>query len=419
MMLVSTTYSVVDGFFVSNYVGKNAFAAVNLIVPALMALGAFGQMFGVGGSALISVTLGTGNQEQANRILTQVIYFLFLFGVIISVLGYLLMPKISVALGANRGLMDDCVLYGRTLICVMPFFMLQNAFQSLLVTAENPKMGLTVSVISGLTNIVLDYILVYVFSSGLFGAALATALGWVLGGVIPVIYFARKPPSVLRFTKVQFEWRVLKKVGANGSAEWMTSLSTSIVAVLYNYQLMRFAGENGVAAYGVIMYVSYVFMAFSMGYGTGSSPIVGYKYGAGAYFELRSLLRKSLVLIVGAGFIMTALAEGLSNPIAEVFVGYDIKLCVFTRHAIRLYSLAFLINGFNIFSVAFFTGLNDGKIASFISFLRTLFLPAAALFILPAILNIDGIWLTVVFSEFLTMVVTVVMLSMNRAKYQY
>ncbi|MBS6447057.1 MAG: MATE family efflux transporter [Clostridiales bacterium] len=419
MMLVSTTYSVVDGFFVSNFVGKNAFAAVNLIVPALMALGAFGQMFGTGGSALISFTLGTGNTERANRILSQVIRFLFLFGVVAAILGFLFMRQIAVALGASESMIEACVLYGRTLICVMPFYMLQHAFQSLLVTAEKPKMGLAVSVVAGLTNILLDFVLVYVFPLGLLGAALATALSWVMGGAVPAVFFSKENTSLLRFTKTRLEREVLAKVSTNGVAGLLTNLSTSIVAILYNYQLMRLAGENGVAAYGVIMYVSYVFMAFSMGYSTGSSPIAGYKFGAGDVLELKSLLRKSLMLNAIFGIMMTILAEGLSWPIAQIFVGYDSGLSALTAHAIRLYSLAFLINGFNIFSVSFFTGLNDGKIASIISFLRTFILPIIAIFVLPIMLDVDGIWIAVVVAEGLTLFVTIGLLIGNRKKYRY
>lgn len=419
MMLISTTYSVVDGFFVSNCVGKSAFASVNLIIPALMAFGAFGQMFGTGGSALISYTLGKGDKKQANRILSQVICTLFCFGVIAAILTFLFMRQIAIALGATEDLVENCVLYGRILICVMPFFILQHAFQSLLVTAEKPKMGLTVSIIAGITNIVMDFILVYVFPFGLFGAAFATALSWFMGGIVPVIYFAGKNTSVLRFTKTRIEWEVLCKTISNGVAGLLTNLSISIVAILYNYQLMRLAGENGVAAYGVIMYISYVFMASAMGYGTGSGPIAGYKYGAGDFEGLKSLLKKSLTLNAVTGIIMTILAESLSSPIAQLFVGYDVELCTLTIHAIHLYALAFLINGFNIFSVAFFTGLNDGKTAAVISSLRTLILPSVAIFILPAILGVDGIWLTVIVAEGLTLSVTVYLLIRNRKKYHY
>lgn len=323
MMLVTTTYSVVDGFFVSNCVGKNAFASVNLIIPALMALGAIGQMFGTGSSALISYTLGTGNNREANGILSSVTVFLFLLGTATSILGFVFMRQIALVLGANESLIENCVLYGRTLICVMPFFMLQHAFQSLLVTAEKPKMGLWVSIIAGLTNVILDFLLVYVFPFGLFGAAIATALSWVMGGIVPIAYFSKsRSGSLLHFTKGRMSWAILEKVCINGMAGLLTNLSTSVVAILYNYQLMRFAGENGVAAYGVIMYVSYVFLAFSMGYGTGCSPIAGYQYGAANSYELKSLLRKSLVLNAVSGIGMTFLAEILSTPVAQIFVGY-------------------------------------------------------------------------------------------------
>lgn len=420
MMLVTTTYSVVDGFFVSNCVGKNAFASVNLIIPALMALGAIGQMFGTGSSALISYTLGTGNSREANGILSSVTVFLFLLGTATSILGFVFMRQIALVLGANESLIENCVLYGRTLICVMPFFMLQHAFQSLLVTAEKPKMGLWVSIIAGLTNVILDFLLVYVFPFGLFGAAIATALSWVMGGIVPIAYFSKsRSGSLLHFTKGHMSWAILEKVCINGMAGLLTNLSTSVVAILYNYQLMRLAGENGVAAYGVIMYVSYVFLAFSMGYGTGCSPIAGYQYGAANSYELKSLLRKSLVLNAVSGIGMTLLAEILSTPVAQIFVGYDGQLCTLTGHAIRLYSFAFLINGINIFSVSFFTGLNDGKIASLISSLRTLVLPVIAIFLLPLMLDTDGIWLAVVVAEGITLSVTLIALLLKRETYHY
>ena len=280
-------------------------------------------------------------------------------------------------------------------------------------------MGLAVSVIAGLTNILLDFILIYVLHLGLWGAALATTLSWVMGGIVPVVFFAKKNIFLLQFTKTKLEWSVLSKVVSNGAAGLLTNLSTSVIAILYNYQLMRLTGENGVAAYGVIMYVSYVFMAFSMGYSTGSSPIAGYQYGSGDVSELKSLLCKSLILNLVSGITMTMLAEGLSEPIAQVFVGYDTELSVLTCHAIRLYSLAFLINGLNIFSVSFFTGLNDGKSASIISSLRTLILPTVAILVLPVILDVDGIWLSVIAAEGITLIVTALLMIENQKKYHY
>ncbi len=420
MMLVSTTYSVVDGFFVSNWVGKSAFASVNLIVPALMAIGAIGQMFGTGSSALISYTLGTGNQEEAKRILSSTTRFLFLLGIAVSVTGFVNMPQIAVLLGANESLISNCVMYGRILICTMPFYLLQNSFQSLFVTAEKPQMGFIASIISGLTNIILDFVLVAVFSLGLYGAAIATALSWFMGGIVPIIYFSRNRPGVLLyFTRSKIRGAVLKKVCYNGMAGFFTNLATSIVAILYNYQLMRLAGENGVAAYGVIMYVSYVFLAFSMGYGTGSSPVVGYHYGAYNHDELKSLLKKSLIINCVFGIAMMIMAELMSGSIAQIFVSYDEQLYELTTHAIRLYSLAFLINGINIFVISFFTGLNNGRAASILSLLRTMVLPIIGIFLLPIVLNIDGIWLTVVFSECVTLFAAITALFNNRKIYHY
>lgn len=418
MMLVSTTYGIVDGLFVSNLVGKNAFAALNIVMPLLMGIGAFGYMFGSGGSALIAYILGIGEKEKASKIFSMLIVVLITIGVGLAVVAFIWMKPIARLLGASDLLLSDCVLYGRILLCAIPFYMLQDAFQSLLITAEKPKMGLVTSIIAGLTNIVLDFVLVYVFEFGLGGAALATAFSWGVGGLVPIAFFGKNKTTIY-FTKPEFDWRALGKACANGSSEMLSNISTSIVAILYNYQLMKFTGENGVAAYGVIMYVNYAFLAFFLGYAISCGPVVGYQYGAGNKKELKNLLRKSILLNAIAGIVMVILAETLANSLAQIFVGYDAELCSLTVKAMKLYSISFVICGLNIFGSAFFTGLNDGIISAIISFMRTLVFQVFSVLLLPLIFGIDGIWLAVVVAEGLTLLITIGLFAANKKKYGY
>lgn len=419
MMIVTSIYSIVDGFFVSNFVGKNAFASVNLIFPILMAVGAFGFMIGTGGSALVAKTLGEGDHEKANRYFSMLIYVVIIFSVTVSVLGFIFMPQISRALGASDLIFDDCVLYGRILISVECFFMLQNSFQSFLVTAGKAGLGLGISVSAGLCNIVLDFLLVYIFDFGIAGAAAATAFSQVVGGIIPVIYFARKNDSLLRLVKTKIEFKALGKACLNGSSEMLTNLSNSIVSILYNLQLIKLAAEDGVSAYGVVMYVSFIFMAFFFGYAIGVNPIIGYNYGAKNSVELKNVLKKSLVLTSIVSIIMITIAVSLSNPISNIFVGYDAALHDMTANALKLYSFSFLVCGFNVFSSAFFTGLNNGVVSAVISFTRTLVFQVAAVMILPIFLGINGIWLAITAAEAATLVLTMIFFISNKKKYNY
>ncbi len=419
MMIVTSVYSIVDGFFVSNIVGKNAFAAVNLIMPLLMALGSFGFMIGTGGSALISKTLGEKKQEQANRYFSMLIMVTIGVGILLSIIGFIWMRPLANLLGASETIIDDCVLYGRVLIVANTFFMLQNCFQSFLVTAEKPHIGLAISVIAGINNVVLDFVFVYILRTGIFGAALATALSQAVGGIVPLLYFSRKNSSLLCFVKTALDFKALKRACLNGSSEMLTNLSASFVGMLYNFQLMRIASENGVAAYGVIMYVNFIFMSFFFGYAIGSAPLVGYHYGAKNIEELKNLFRKSIVLTTIVSIIITVLGVGLAFPLSKLFVGYDAELLEMTTNGMRLYSLSFLLCGFNIFGSAFFTALNNGLISALISFLRTLVLQTTAILILPSLWGINGIWLAIVAAEGLTILVTIILLIKNRNIYHY
>ncbi len=419
MMIFTSIYGVVDGLFVSNLVGKTPFAALNLIMPLLMIMGALGFMIGTGGSAIVSKTLGEGNREKANKYFSMLVYITIGSGIILTVIGLIFIRPIAAAMGADGSMLEGCVLYGRILLISLTAFMLQNVFQSFLVTAEKPNLGLAITVGAGFTNIILDFLFIAVFGWGLAGAAIATAFSQVIGGISPIIYFLRKNNSLLRLTKAKFNGKVLLKTCTNGSSELMTNISLSVVNILYNFQLMSIAGEDGVAAYGVIMYVNFVFTAIFIGYSIGSAPIIGYHFGASNHAELKNLFRKSLVLIGIWGISLTVLAVGLSAPLSKIFVGYDQALFEMTSHGFRLYALSFIVNGFNIFGSAFFTALNNGAISATISFLRTLVFQIAVLLILPAIIGLDGIWLAIVIAELLALIVTIVFFITKKNQYHY
>ncbi len=419
MMIVTSLYSVVDGIFVSNVLGSEAFAAVNLIFPFPMMLSAVGFMIGTGGSALVSMTLGEGKKQKANEYFSMLVAFVGVAGVLLTILGIAFIRPISMLLGAEGELLEGCVIYGSSLMLGLAPFMLQNCFQSFLVTAERPKLGLGISIAAGLTNMVLDFLFIYVFPWGLVGAAAATALSQVVGGVIPLIYFWRKNTSLLQLVRFRLEWKPILKSCANGSSEMLTNLSTSLLNMLYNLQLMRLVGENGVSAYGVIMYVSFIFTGTYLGYAIGAAPIVGYHYGAGNKKELKSLLRKSLLLITAVAVGLTALSEILSEGLAGIFVSYDRELMEMTKIAIQIYSLSYLISGFNIFGSAFFTALNDGPVSALISFVRTLLFQIVMILVLPALFGLNGVWFAVVAAEALALLVTIICFVVKRKKYQY
>ena len=419
MMIFTSIYSVVDGFFVSNFVGKTPFAAVNFIMPFLMILGAFGFMFGTGGSALISKTMGEGDKERAKRLFSLFIYVSAGCGVLIAAAGIIFIRPVAAFLGAEGTMLDDCVRYGRIILIALPAYMLQFEFQSFFITAERPQLGLMVTVICGLTNMALDALFMAVFSWGLVGAAAATAISQILGGAIPIIYFCKGKSSVLRLTKTRIDRRALLKACTNGSSELMSNISTSIVSMLYNFQLMKYAGENGIAAYGVLMYVNMIFLAIFIGYSTGVAPIVGYHYGAENHSELKGLLKKSYVIIGAFAVVMFGLAELLARPLAGIFVGYDAELMEMTVRAFMIYSFSFLFSGIAIYGSSFFTALNDGLTSALISFLRSLLFQVAAVMILPMIFGINGIWFSIVAAELVAAAMTILFIRAKKGKYHY
>lgn len=420
MMIFTSIYGVVDGFFVSNYVGKTSFAAVNLIMPVLMILGCVGFMFGTGGAALVAMTLGEKKEKRAREIFSMIVCVSALAGLLLAVLGMIFLRPIAILLKAEGQLLEDCVLYGRIILSALPFFVLQYEFQCLFSTAEKPKLGLLVTVAAGCTNMVLDALFVAVFNFGVVGAAVATAMSQFVGGFIPILYFAKKRGECkLYLCRFRFDGKALLKVCSNGASEFVSNVSFSLVGMLYNLQLIRFAGENGIAAYGVLMYVSMIFQAIFIGYAVGVSPIVGYHYGAQNHAELKGILKKSLILTGIASVLMFAAGEGLARPLSKLFVGYDETLLSITLEAFFIYSFSFLLCGIPIFGSSFFTALNDGLTSALISFLRTLVFQVAFVLIMPEIWQLTGIWLSIMFAEVAAVVVTVCFLIGKRKKYGY
>lgn len=421
MMIFTSIYSVVDGFFVSNFAGKTPFAAVNLIMPVLMILNTVGFMFGTGGSAIVAKTFGEGDKEKANRYFSLFVYTTAAIGLILAILGFIFIRPIAILLGAEGEMIDNAVLYARIILVALPFNSLQFLFQSFFVTAERPNLGLIVTVSSGVTNMVLDAVLVILLPQEykLAGAAVATAVSQLVGGIFPLIYFGRKNTSILRLGGTKFDGRAILKACTNGSSEFMSNVAMSIVSILYNMQLLKYAGENGVAAYGVMMYVSMIFSGAFMGYSIGTAPIIGYNDGAKNYTELKGLLKKSLKMIGIFGVAMVILAELSAYPLAKLFVGYDAELMELTTSGFRIFSLSFIFMGFAIFSSSFFTALNDGLTSALISFLRTLVFQVSAVIILPKLFGIDGVWFSIVAAEIMAVVFSVIFLIAKRKKYHY
>lgn len=419
MMVFTSVYGIVDGFFVSNFAGDTAFASVNFIMPFIMGLSAIGFMMGTGGSALVAFRFGEGKDKKANQTFSLLVYTMIIMGVGITILGQLLIEPVTYWLGATEEMAPHCILYGRISFLSLTFFILQNMFQSFLVTAEKPKLGLAVTITAGVTNMVLDALLVGVLDFGVAGAASATAISETIGGVVPLIYFILPNKSRLRLGKPTLDFRAIVKASSNGASEFMTTTSMSIVNMLYNFQLMRFAGEQGVASYGVIMYVNFVFVSVFIGYSIGVSPIISYNHGSKNSFELKNMFKKSMIIITSCVLIMEICAQLLAGTFAKVFVGYSQELCNMTQHAFSLYSISFLFMGFNVFGSGFFTALNNGVVSAVISFSRSCVFQIVMVLALPLFLQLDGVWLSDVAAEAISLIVTATFIISNRKKYNY
>ncbi len=419
MMILTSIYGVVDGLFVSNFVGKTPFAAVNLVIPFTMILGAFGFMLGTGGTALVAKTLGEGRQKEANRIFSMLIYFALGLGVLLTIFGIAVLRRIVIKMGADDAMLRHCMIYGRIVLLGIPFYMLQNMFQNFLIAAEKPQLGLIVTIAAGVTNMVLDALFIAVLGWGVAGAAAATALGQCVGGLIPFVYFARKNSSRLALVKTKLLGGALLRTCTNGSSELVSNISMSSVGMLYNAQLMKVAGENGVAAYGVILYVNFIFIAIYLGYAYGSAPIVAFNYGAGKKAELQNVLKKSLKLLLGTGIVLLSIGVLFAGVLSGLFVGYDAQLYAMTVRGLRFYAVSFLLSGFNIFGSSFFTALNNGMVSAAISFLRTVVFEVAAVLILPFFFGLDGVWCAITVAELASILITIGAFSALRRRYQY
>ena len=420
MMLVESIYGVVDGLFVSNFVGTSAFAALNIIWPAVMLVGALGLMVGTGGSALVSKTMGVGDPARAGAVFSMLVRFTVILSLVFMVPLLAFMEPLARLLGAEGETVRLCVVYGSICTLGLPTYMLQLCFQSFYMTAERPQLGTVMSLVGAVTNMVLDALFIVVFKWGLAGAAAATTLASCVSGIFPLWYFSsRRNRSSLRLVRTRFEREPLLKACSNGLSEYVGNISWNVLAICYNLQLLRMMGEAGVAAYAVLLYYGYIFAAVFFGFNISVTPIIGYNYGAGDKAELKSLLRHSVTLLLALGFLMMLVSELSAGPAARLFVGYDPELSALTKHAIRLYMLSFFIAGFNLFISAWFTGLGNGKVSATVSFTRNLVFELGFVFLLPALLGPDGIWLAVDAADVCCCILGVVLVLAFRRRYGY
>lgn len=419
MMIFCSIYSVVDGLFVSHFAGKDAFTAVNLVFPLVMVLSAVGFMFGTGGTAIVAKTMGEEKPDLAKQYFTLIVVVASVSGAVLSVVGILLLKPVCVWMGAEGEVLSLCQTYGTIILCALPFFMLQNMYQNFFATAEKPKLGFAFTLTSGVTNMVLDALLVAVFSFGIVGAAVATAVSQATGGILPTVYFICKNGSKLRFSKFRWYGKVVLKTCTNGSSELLGNVSMSIVSMLYNKQLMNLVGDSGVDAFGVMMYVQFIFVAIFIGYCISFAPIVGYNFGAQNKRELQNVFSKSMILVAITSVLMVVFGVGLAHPISLLFVGYDSEMLQITVNGMRLFSICYLFVGFNMFASCFFTALNNGLISAVISFGRTLVFQVVCIYVLPIFWGLNGIWLATVVAEGLAMLVSVLMFFVTNGKYQF
>ena len=419
MMIFTSIYSIVDGFFVSNLVGKTAFAAVNFAMPILMVLGAIGFMFGAGGSALIAKTMGEGHHKKAKELFSTLVLCGAVCGIVLGVVGFFTIRPLCAMLGAEGQLLEDSVRYSRTILLAMPFYLLQVEFQSFFIAAEKPQLGMWMTIVSGVLNMLLDWLLVGVCSMGLVGAGLATGISQTVGGVLALLYFLFPNKGLLRLCRPKRDRRALLKVCVNGASELMSNVAMSALGVLYNIQLLRYAGEDGVAAYGVVMYVMMIFLSVYIGYGTGIAPVVSFHFGAKNHTELKNLFRRSVRIILACSLLMFGSGLLFAEPLSRIFVGYDAALLQMTVRAMQVYSVSFLLSGVAILGSCFFTALNDGVTSAIISFMRTLVFQSAAVMLMPLIWGVDGIWWSVVGSEAMAMATAVFFFYRHRHKFHY
>lgn len=419
MLVLSSIYGVVDGFFVSNFVGKTSFAAVNFIIPFLMILSSMGFMFGTGGGALISKTFGEGDLEKAKQLFSSIVYITIVAGIVFCGLGLICIRPFALKFGAEGQLLEDCVSYGSIVLLALPLQLLQYEFQCLASTSGKPVLGLCTTFVSGGTNIFLDGVFLIALGWGIKGVAAATVVSHVLGGMIPLIYFTFPNKSLLQLGKAKMDGKAFAKICYNGASELVNNISMSVVSMLYNIQLLRYASEDGIAIYGVLMYISIIFDNIYMGYSVGIAPIIGYHYGAQNHKALKELLKKSVVIISSSAVLMYIVSLKMAGPLCAVFLGYDKILLNITIHAFSIFRFAFLFSGYPIFGSAFFTALNNGVISMVISGMRTFLFQSASVILFPLIWGVDGIWLSLIIAEAMSAMLTFLLLVLNRKKYHY
>lgn len=420
MMLFTSIYGMVDGFFISNFVGKSAFAAINMIIPYLQILGGIGAMLGVGGSALVAKTLGEKNIPKARSYFTMMLYLMLFTGVLASIIGIFFIEPVAYLFGATESMLPDIKTYGIICLLFNLFLQAQYTFQNYLVVAEKPKFALKVIIIAGVTNMVLDAVFMGLLGMGVEGAALATGLSQCIAGILPFLWFlSKKNTSPLHFTRTKFEFKPMLQACINGSSEMLSSISGSITGILYNRQLMAYAGEDGVAAYGVVMYAAFIFIAIYIGYSNGSSPIMGYHYGAQNHKEMKNVLKKSLILLGCTSVILTTIAMVFARPISAIFVSYNASLLNMTTRAFTICAIPFLFMWFNMYTSSFFTALNNGPISAVISFVRALVFPVICIIFLPMLWDLDGIWMSLVISELAGTAIALIFMLALRKKYHY
>ena len=419
MMIFTSLYTVVDGFFISNLAGKTAFAAVNLVIPYWMIMCGFGFMFGAGASALCGMLLGEQRRDLANQAFTSIVMASVLFSIVLMIIGLVTLRPVCELMGADAAMMPPCITYGNIVFAFLPTMFLQSLFQPLFSTMQKPALGFYFTLGAGLSNMVLDWVFVGLFGWGVAGAAFATGIGTVVGGVLPLIYVARSHSLTLQLVKCRISMHDVLKSAGNGSSELLSNVSQSVISIFFNWQLLRYAGETGVAAYGIMMYVGFIFVALSMGYMVAVSPLISYQYGAQHHHELTSLYKKSLIICAVSGIIMFIAAELLAEPLARFFGGYDPELYKMTVHGFRIVCILFLLSGFNIFATAFFTALNNGLISGMLAFCRTFLFQLICIFVLPELFGLEGIWLSCVTAEVFALIVSIITLKLQKRRYHY
>ena len=419
MMIFMSAYVMVDGFFVSNFAGETAFAAVNFTYPIISILGTLGFMFGTGGSAIVAKTRGEGDPDRANREFSLLVYAAAAAGLIFAVIGTIALKPLLMLMGAEGNLLTQCLRYGRLLAICIPTTILQYLFQELMITAGKPGLAFRVTVASGITNIVLDALLIVGLHMEVLGAAIGTVAGEVVGSVIPLIYFARPNDSALRLGPTRLDWRMLGRTCVNGSSEMVSNIAASLVGIAYNVQLLAYLGEAGVSAYGILEYVAFFTVAILIGFVSGAAPLMSFQYGAQNRVEMQSLFRKCVGIVVVCGLILFALVRVLVDPLAGVFVGYDPDLHALTIHAMLIYSWALLFSGFNMYGSSLFTSLSNGLISAVISFVRTLVFEIGAVLLLPRLFGPDGIWYSGVVAGVAAFILTVAFVLGYAKRYGY